>query len=177
MKALKKEEKLLMLLLEDLIREEKRGSVFFKEAARVSTDSDVRKVFEWLSLEEQNHLDVLTKLKAELDMELSSGAKKSTVQRNGRKVDVIDLSDMMMEDIDLPYLELFKNEDFVELFKNISVLSVIQYAMKVEYDNVHYIKEFLSFIKSKSMADILIRLINDEKQHFLVLEKQLTKIS
>ncbi len=171
----KKEEKLVMLLLDDLIQEEKRGGLFFKEAAKVSKDPKIIAVFEWLAQQELEHLDVLTGLKTVLEKDIQTESQKVIQEIAGQPVDIIDLSDMIMDDVDLPAFELFKNQDFVELFKQISVTSIIQYAMKIEYQNAQYIKDFMKHIQSKKYADLLIRLIDDEKQHFIALKKLLDK--
>ena len=96
---------------------------------------------------------------------------------DGEIVNILDLSDMVSQPADLPRVYLFNNRDFAELFKNISPRSVIEYAMKIEYDNARYIKEFAQHIESRQHRELLIRLIEQEKQHFLALQQILRRYS
>lgn len=174
MAELKQEQLLLNELLNNLIREEQRGRLFFREAAKVSTDNEIIELFEWLSAQEQNHLEILEKMKSQLGAELKK--HESTVSIDGKLVKILDLSDMDFDKTELPRIDLFKNHDFVELLKAISVQAILKYAMRIEYENASYIKEFITRVQSKKIRNILVGLIQEEKEHFQVLQKKLQKI-
>ncbi len=176
MAAVKLEENILMELLDNLIREENRGHTYFKEAALVSKNADIKRLFERLSDEEQNHVEVLVKMRDTVSAETKKQAERKTIRMDGRFVNILDLSEMMMEQIDLPRPDLFQNQAFAELFKNISVRAVLEYAMKIEFENARYIKEFFQHIQSRKNREVLLRLIQEEKEHFLSLQKMLNNL-
>ena len=175
MSELKQDQLLLKELLINLIREEQRGRLFFREAAKVSTDSEIIELFEWLSAQEQEHLEILEKMKSQLDAELKK--HESPIPIDGKLINILDLSDMDFDKTDLPRVDLFKNQDFVELLKAVSVQAILKYAMQIEYQNAAYIKEFITKVHSKKIRAILVGLIQDEKNHFQVLQKKLQKIT
>ncbi len=175
MSELKQDQLLLNELLINLIREEQRGRLFFREAAKVSTDPEIIELFEWLSAQEQEHLEILEKMKSQMVVELKK--HDSSISVEGKLVKILDLSEMVFDKTDLPRIDLFKNQDFVELLKAISVQAILQYAMRIEYENALYIKEFITKVHSKKIRAILVGLIQDEKNHFQVLQKKLQKIT
>lgn len=173
MAELKQERILLNELLNNLIQEERRGQLFFREAAKVSTDTRIIKLFEWLSGQEQTHLEVLDALKSQVETEQMKTHQETSI--DGQLVNILDLSDMTFDRSDFPHVDLYQNQDFVELLKAISIRSILQYAMRIEYENAVYIKEFINRVHSRKIKDILVNLIKDEKEHFLVLQRELKK--
>lgn len=171
MAAVKIEENVILELLGNLIREENRGQRYFKEAGQISREPDVKKLFEKLAEDERNHLEVLTRMRASIVDGSRMTHRQKSIMVDGKAVNVLDLSDMAMDTTDLPQLDLFKNDEFADLFSSISIKSVLEYAMKIEYDNARYIKEFLQYIHSKKFRDILLQLIQEEKEHFIALQK------
>jgi rubrerythrin len=161
MAELKQERILLIELLKNLIREEKRGHLFFREAAKVSTDTKIIKLFEWLSEQERTHLEVLDALKSQVETEQMKTHREIAI--DGQLVKILDLSDMTIDKEQLPHVDLFQNQDFVELLKTISIQSILQYAMRIEYENAVYIKDFIKRVNSRKIRDILVGLIKGNR--------------
>lgn len=175
MAPLKRDDLLLLEILDNLIREEKRGHQYFREAAIISSDPEVKRLFEKLSEDELEHLEILTKLREFREALRQSQSSRKTIRMDGEIVNILDLSDMASQPADLPRIDLFNNREFAELFKSISPRAVVEYAMKIEYDNARYIKDFAQHIESRQHRELLIRLIEQEKQHFLALQQILRR--
>jgi len=172
--------KLLKKLFKELIREESRGKRFFSDAARFVKDPKAKRLFEYLALEETRHLDVLNAIwKARLsdppaiEKKKLTGTHTEVIEYAGSAQPVFYLQDKPMSEIDIPEFELFKADDFQEILEDASLESILKFAMKIEFENSKYIVGFMKYLQNREYIDLLKKLADDEKEHFIALKKLL----
>ena len=169
--------KIMKVLFDQLIREEKRGQRFFKDAATYADDPKVKRLFEHLSVEEEKHLSLLESMWKQITedpkayAEASPSTSAEMVEYAGNMQPVFVIDDTPMKNLKLPMFELFKADEFKKLLEQITIRSVLQFAMKLEYDNTKYIVGFMKHIKNKRSLTILKKMADEEKGHFIALKR------
>ncbi|MCD4655003.1 hypothetical protein K8T06_13845 [bacterium] len=170
--------KILKRLFEELIREERRGQRFFSDAARYVDDPRAKRLFEYLAIEETRHLDVLKAVWKTIADDSALREKSKTlaspvqiIEYAGVAHPVFSLDDKPMAEITIPNFELFKVNEFNEILENLSLESVLEFAMKIEFENTKYIVGFMQYFKNRKYIDLLRKLADDEKDHFIALKK------
>ncbi len=156
-------------ILEELIREEKRGRKFFNEASKFVEDKQIKKLFERLTADENQHVEYLEILQAGLRK--APSVRERQVDYDGGTVSLIDLSDMSIGYKDLPHLDLFKADEFSKLLEAVSIEEILKFAMKIEYDNAKYLQKCMEAAPMKHQKDLLKKLILEEKNHFIALQR------
>lgn len=176
--------KTLKVLLEELIREEKRGQRFYNDAAKYVEDGRVRRLFQHLAAEESQHVEILKKTwvqieASEADRKLRDsryGSKARVIEYAGTSHPVFIVDDRPVKDLKLPKFELFKAGDFKALLEEISLGTVLKFAMQIEYDNTQYIVKFMKFMRDRNNIELLKKMADEEKQHFLMLKELYSKL-
>ncbi|HPQ38826.1 MAG TPA: hypothetical protein PLV45_00505 [bacterium] len=168
---------LMKKLFEELIREEERGYRFFSEAARFVTNSHAVTLLKTLAQEEKRHIEVIESFRTltletvGANMESIRRSSAEVIQYDGRDTLVFVVDGVDVSDMDLPHLNLFKANEFHELLQQISLKTILKYAMRIEYENAQYIVEFMKLIRNKRHLNALKKLAAEEKDHFIRLKK------
>ncbi len=161
-------------VLENLLKEEKRGKQFYKDATKVVKPLPARKLMEQLFLAETEHVDVLLKEKEQAEM-LKDSVVPDEISLPTTTFDFAEIA--VFEDpnesnkIEIPIFELFKSGDMDKLFEKCSVEDVFSLAKRIERDNFKYLVDAAKKMVTRPAYDRLIKLAHEEKEHFLWLQR------
>lgn len=183
----------LLTLVDRMIREEVRGQRFFADAAQYVSHPEARRLFQHLSQEEGQHIEVLRAEKKQLEKALAQAApeekagdggdervRTSYLEFAGEQVPVFEVLDQgeveELIEIDLPRLELFRASDFEQLLADCTLRQILKLGMRVEYDNFQYLVELAKAARSREARAKVLKLAQDEKEHFLWLRRRYDKL-
>lgn len=167
----------LKKLFDELIREEQRGKRFFLDASKYIAVPKAKRLLADLAREEEKHIDMLMSMRLEsvetvgATMNAIKRSQMERIEYNGCDTTVYVIDGVDPDEISVPHPELFKAGDFHELMKHSTPADILKLAMKIEYDNVRYIVQFMKHLQERRHIDLLKRLANEEKQHFIRLKK------
>jgi rubrerythrin len=136
------------------IKIEEKGKVFYDFAANIARDEKIKKIFRFLSEEEEKHKRNFEELKSKLDQnepfENYPGEYQSYMNA---------------------YLEniIFPKEDWEEQLKTIdNIKSAINFAIRIELDSILYYHEIKRLVPEYQL-DAIDKIIDEERTHFLKL--------
>jgi len=135
------------------IRIEENGEKFYRYAVRITEDDDVRKMFDYLANEENNHKIIFEEM-------LSKKEKYEPPESYPGEY--------------LAYLQAYvDNIIFLNLNKELSAvkdtLSAINFGMQRELESILYYQEIKNF--TKSQHDLIDKIIDEERRHFSKLSE------
>jgi rubrerythrin len=165
-------------VLEELLREEQRGQRFFSDASRFSSLQQAKQTFEWLAVEENRHVDLLTALQRDLRAgqphrkPAGPGVTQRTIDYAGETLPVFEIDWSITDQVQVPHLELFKADEFKKLLESATVRDILRLAMRVEFDNFKYLVDLAKLMKVKASQAMLLGLADEERQHFVVLRRK-----
>jgi len=136
------------------IQMEKDGEAYYREIAGGTEDKGVQKIFTMLADEELRHAEVLHEMKSS-SPELGETALLS---------DVKNIFARMREEKDYPDL----NTSQVEMYKK---------AQELEEKSKNYYLEKSSEIDNPAHKEVLLRLADEERRHYFILENIIDFIS
>jgi rubrerythrin len=168
-------------ILDSLLKEEQRGQRFFADAAKYSDSISVKTLFEKLAAAEREHIDLL-KVEIHKLEQLKGSLKRDDLQRfrsmeyDDKEIPLIIIDPDADVEVDMPTLSLFKVEDFKKLFEDITLDKIYTLAMRVEFDNFKYLIDASKKMVSQDSRALLLRLAQEEKDHFIWIENHRKKI-
>jgi rubrerythrin len=162
-------------VLENLLKEEKRGKQFFRDAAKSVTSIPARQLLEKLVMAETEHVEILLMEKEQIEAVKHKMVQDEIAlqQVSYDAAEIPEFENPISEEnsISIPILELFKEGNLNELLEKCSFDDIISMAKKVEVDNFKYLVAAAKKMFSRKAFEHLIKLANEEKEHFLWLQR------
>ncbi len=167
-------------IFKNLLKEEQRGFRFFSDAAKYCDDLHMKSLFEKLASAEVEHIDLL---QAEMNrlQNMRDSLKEDhllrtrTIEYADKEIPLIIIDPDDKSDIAVDAVTLFKVDEFKTLFEKLSMDGIYRLAMRIEFDNCKYLVEASHKMKSPDSRKILLKLAQEEKEHFLWIEAQRKK--
>jgi rubrerythrin len=148
-------------IVEAAVEKEKKRRGFYATVAELSTESEMKALFQFLKEEEDRHVATFTKIRDSLPREEFTEEYSEDMQAYMDSV----IDDRLYSDID--------SKAFVE--KAITAKTVFRLAIGFEKDAILYFREFVPYLSDQD-REIISELIEQEKGHIRMLadlEKQL----
>lgn len=142
-------------IAEAAVEKEKRRREFYAGVSELSTNGEVKKLFQFLEKEEEKHVAAFTRLRDSLPVGTHSG-EEYDADMQAYMDSVID--DRLYSDVD--------SKEFVR--KAATGKDAIRLAIGFEKDAILYFTEFLPHL-SESDREVVTGLINEEKGHIRML--------
>ncbi len=144
-------------ILQIAMRIEENGSNFYRYAVQVAKEEDAKKMFSWLSDEENKHKIIFEKM-------------LSNIERHDPPESYPGEYGLYLHEYSDNNL-IFKKEVMdSEMSKVTDTLSAIDFAIRRELDSILYYHEIKGFI-ARDQHESVDRIINEERKHFAILSK------
>lgn len=150
----------VMDAIKTAIQMEKDGYAFYKRAASQTKSEMGRSLFESLSKDEHQHLNVFEKL----------------FQQKVDKVDWDALVNASKKYVDIPIFPKNLSDD-EDSNPDINELDALHIAMDSEKEAIYYYNKIRESIADKHTQDILTVIIEQEKNHYQLLEEEFNHLS
>jgi len=137
-------------IVEAAVEKEKKRKGFYSNVSELSTNEDMKELFQFLTKEEEKHVEVFAGIRDKLPVETHSVEYDDDMQAYMDSV----IDDRLYSDMD--------SKEFVQ--KAIHAKDVFRLAIGFEKDAILYFMEFLPYL-SESDRKIVSELIEQEKGH------------
>ena len=141
-------------IVEAAVEKERKRRGFYAKVSELITDEDMRKLFQFLTEEEDRHVAAFTKIRDSLPRETYSDEYSADMQAYMDSV----IDDRLYSGID--------SKEFVQ--KAITAGNVFRLAIGFEKDAILYFREFLSYL-TEADRTVIEELIEQEKGHIRML--------
>lgn len=148
-------------IAEAAVEKEKKRKGFYENVSDLSTNKDMKQLFQFLAGEEDKHVAAFARIRDSLPEE--ARPEEYTEDMEAYMDSVID--DRLYSDID--------SKEFVQ--KAINAKNVFRLAIGFEKDAILYFREFLPFL-SESDRKVVVDLIEQEKGHIRRLAEMQKKM-
>ena len=149
-------------IAEAAVEKEKRRKAFYATVYELSTDPDMKNLFEFLTAEEDRHVAAFMKLRDSLPVEK---------QAEEYDEDMAAYMDSVIDD------RLYADVDSAEFVQNaLNSRDVLRLAIGFEKDAILYFREFLPFL-AESDRKVVEELIAQEKGHIRMLAELQKKMA
>jgi len=142
-------------LMEISVNVEENGEKFYRKLSKEAEDNKQKKLFEDLADQETEHAKIFRELGEELKAE-----QENYVQTD----DVYAYLRSYIKCKAFPSLEVV-----FERVKGIPFDGIIDYAIQIEKDTIHFYNEVLKFVKDEKSKKMIDAIIEQEKKHVLEL--------
>ena len=138
---------------------ETNGIEFYSKSAARTKDAGVRKVFEQLAKDEQEHLDAFTKLERALEVARTAPPESGDEAETGTYIQRLLETQVFSGLSDATRLGQEAKDDYEALAT----------AMRAERDAVVFYQEMLAFIDSKTAQETFTWILDEERKHLRLL--------
>jgi rubrerythrin len=142
-------------IVEAAVEKERKRREFYARVSALSADEEMRKLFQFLTAEEDRHVAAFTKIRDSLPREEYASEEYSE-----------DMQAYMDSVIDDRLYARIDSEEFVQ--QAIDAHNVFRLAIGFEKDAILYFREFLPFV-TESEGQVVKDLIEQEKGHIRML--------
>jgi len=158
------EKKILLEMLKEAYDVEKKGSKIFAHMAGKARDNRVKRLFERLALEEQDHMRLISKMIFYL--ENKAEWKTEDLPEGIGKVKIIEM----------PEIDPFGGSGLLTSKPDISIQKTLREAYDIEKRQYDFFKRILPSFDEMVARDILIYLANEERKHAMDLAEEHNRI-
>jgi rubrerythrin len=149
-------------IVEAAVEKEKKRRGFYAKVSELSTNEDMKTLFQFLKEEEERHVAAFTQIRDNLPGEARS--EEYSADMEAYMDSVVD--DRLYADID--------SKEFVQ--KALDAKNVFRLAIGFEKDAILYFREFLPFL-AESDRKIVAELIEQEKGHIRKLAEMAQQLA
>ncbi|RJR43457.1 MAG: hypothetical protein C4576_14410 [Desulfobacteraceae bacterium] len=147
---------------EAAVEKEKKRKEFYTRVHELSTEREMKELFQFLMKEEEKHVAVFTKIRDNLPTEAAQ-SEEYTADMQAYMDSIVD--DRLYSDMD--------SREFVQ--KAVSGKDVYRLAIGFEKDAILYFTEFLPYLTEKDRT-VVAGLIEEEKRHIRMLSERKRKM-
>jgi rubrerythrin len=137
-------------IVEAAVEKERKRKGFYANVSELSTNEDMKNLFQFLKEEEERHVEAFTQIRDNLPQETYSDEYSEDMQAYMDSV----IDDRLYSDID--------SREFVQ--NAINAKNVFRLAIGFEKDAILYFREFLPYL-IESDRKVVLELIEQEKGH------------